>query len=103
VLRGANPVRPIPAQLTSFVGRGSEIRQVAEALRAARLVTIIGPGGAGKTRLAIESARRAPEVCFVELAELQDAAQVPQAVIGALGLRDAGLFSAGEASDPVPG
>jgi predicted ATPase/DNA-binding SARP family transcriptional activator len=101
VLRGANPMRPLPAQLTSFVGRDNEIRQVATALAAARLVTIIGPGGAGKTRLAIESARPMAEVCFVELAELGDAAQVPQAVIGALGLRDAGLFAGGEAPDPV--
>ncbi|QUQ69381.1 SARP family transcriptional regulator/ATPase [Kutzneria sp. CA-103260] len=101
VLCGANPMRPVPAQLTSFVGRDKEIRQVSEALRAARLVTIIGPGGAGKTRLAIEFARRVAEVCFVELAELGDSAQVPQAVIGALGLRDGGLFGGGEAPDPV--
>jgi len=101
VLRGANAVRPVPAQLTSFVGRDNEIRQVAAALRAARLVTVIGPGGAGKTRLAIESARRVTEVCFVELAELGDSEQVPQAVIGALGLRDGGLFGGGEAPDPV--
>ena len=101
VLRGANPARPVPAQLTSFVGRDNEIRQVTSLLGRSRLVTIIGPGGAGKTRLAIESARRLGEVCFVELAELGDSAQVPQAVIGALGLRDAGLFSGGESPDPV--
>ncbi|MEV6612215.1 BTAD domain-containing putative transcriptional regulator [Kutzneria sp. NPDC051319] len=70
VLRGANPARPVPAQLTSFVGRDNEIRQVTSLLDRSRLVTIIGPGGAGKTRLAIESARRLGEVCFVELAEL---------------------------------
>ena len=121
VLRGTSPMRRLPAQLTSFIGRDNEIRQVADAFRAARLVTVIGPGGAGKTRLAIESARRlaappssrrsarpaamAPpavaDVCFVELAELGDSAQVPQAVIGALGLRDAGLFAGGEAPDPL--
>ncbi|MFI9383908.1 BTAD domain-containing putative transcriptional regulator [Kutzneria sp. NPDC052558] len=101
VLRGANPVRPVPAQLSSFIGRDKEIRRVGDALRAARLVTITGPGGAGKTRLAIESARRVNEVCFVELAELGDSAQVPQAVIGALGLRDGGLFAGGDAPDPV--
>jgi predicted ATPase/DNA-binding SARP family transcriptional activator len=101
VLRGANPVRPVPAQLTSFVGRDKEIRRVDEALRVARLVTITGPGGAGKTRLAIESARRVRDVCFVELAELGDSDHVPQAVIGALGLRDGGLFAGGEAPDPV--
>ncbi|HTI21031.1 MAG TPA: BTAD domain-containing putative transcriptional regulator [Kutzneria sp.] len=101
VLRGANPVRPVPAQLTSFVGRDNEIRQVTTALERSRLVTIIGPGGAGKTRLAIESARRMPEVCFVELAGLGDGAQVPQAVIAALGIRDAGLFAGHELPDPV--
>ncbi len=101
VLRGTNPARPLPAQLTSFVGRDNEIRQVTAALERSRLVTIIGPGGAGKTRLSIESARRMPEVCFVELAELGDGAQVPQAVIAALGIRDAGLFAGHELPDPV--
>jgi predicted ATPase/DNA-binding SARP family transcriptional activator len=103
VLRGANPMRPVPAQLTSFVGRDREIRQVVAALSRARLVTIIGPGGAGKTRLAVESVGHlaVADVCFVELAELADGTRVPQAVIGALGLRDSGLLSGGEAPDPV--
>jgi predicted ATPase/DNA-binding SARP family transcriptional activator len=101
VLRCANPMRPVPAPLTSFVGRDNEIRQVTDALATSRLVTISGPGGAGKTRLAVESARRVSEVCFVELAEVGDGERVPQAVIGALGLRDAGLFAGGEPPDPV--
>src|SRR5690606_40540615 len=47
------------AQLTSFVGREEELRQVGAELAAARLVTLVGPGGAGKTRLALEVAARA--------------------------------------------
>jgi len=61
------PARPgVPAQLTRFVGRARELRRVAAALAGARLVTLVGPGGAGKTRLAVEAAgRHAGEVCFV--------------------------------------
>ena len=83
----------LPAQLTSFVGRGGELARVAERLAAARLVTLTGPGGAGKTRLSIEAAgRHDGEVCFVPLAGVTDGADVPQAVLGALGLREAGLM-----------
>src|SRR5262249_6761507 len=56
-------------------------------------VTVPGPGGVGKTRLAVEvAARAAGEACFVDLALLSDGAQVPGAVLGALGLREAGLL-----------
>ncbi|MFC4909871.1 BTAD domain-containing putative transcriptional regulator [Actinomadura gamaensis] len=81
-------VRTIPSQLTSFVGRDDELRRIDEMLAHGRLVTLLGPGGAGKTRLAVEAAtRRAGEVCFVELAAASSAAEVAPAVIGALGLR----------------
>jgi predicted ATPase/DNA-binding SARP family transcriptional activator len=83
----------LPAQLTSFVGREEELERVGTLLGAARLVTLTGPGGVGKTRLAVEVAARARgEVCFVDLALLGGGAQVPQAVLGALGLREAGLL-----------
>lgn len=49
------PAAP-PAQLTSFVGRAEEVAEVADMLRVARLVTLIGPGGVGKTRLSVEAA-----------------------------------------------
>lgn len=101
VLR-AEPLRSrrIPAQLTSFVGREEELARLGELLPAARLVTLTGPGGAGKTRLAIEAAGRTEdETCFVDLASVRDESGVAQAVLGALGLRDTHPF--GQA-DPVP-
>ncbi|WNV84528.1 BTAD domain-containing putative transcriptional regulator [Umezawaea sp. Da 62-37] len=88
ILRAQRPARRgVPAQLTSFTGRDRELARLAE-LRDARLVTITGPGGIGKTRLAVESARR--DAVFVDLAPLTDGDQVPWAVLGALGLRESG-------------
>ncbi|WP_121154013.1 AfsR/SARP family transcriptional regulator [Micromonospora pisi] len=81
-----------PGQLTSFVGREEELRRVGKLLGEARLVTLHGPGGAGKTRLAIEaSSRQELDVCFVELAPVLPGANVAQAVLSALGVREAGL------------
>jgi predicted ATPase/DNA-binding SARP family transcriptional activator len=93
------PARRLPAQLTSFVGRAEEVRRVGKLLGEARLVTLTGPGGAGKTRLAIEAAgREAGDVGFVDLALVGEGTDVPLAMLGALGLRDAGLLS-----PPAPG
>jgi predicted ATPase/class 3 adenylate cyclase/DNA-binding CsgD family transcriptional regulator len=83
----------LPAQLTSFVGRRTEIDEIRRSLDDDRLVTLTGAGGAGKTRLAIEVARRlttefADGVCFVELAPITDVALVPVAAVRAFGLRD---------------
>ncbi|MGC4866793.1 BTAD domain-containing putative transcriptional regulator [Micromonospora sp. DT53] len=100
VLRGeerlsAEPA--LPSQLTTFVGREEELKRVGELLGERRLVTLTGPGGAGKTRLAIEAAGRVDgEVRLVELAGLADGSDVPQAVLSALGLRDAGLRAPAE-------
>ncbi|TQS29868.1 BTAD domain-containing putative transcriptional regulator [Microbispora sp. KK1-11] len=86
-----SPAAP-PAQLTSFVGRDEEVAEVAGLLRVARLVTLLGPGGVGKTRLSVEVAgAEADEVCFVELAALGGGAGPARAVLGALGLRERGL------------
>ncbi|WP_182897638.1 BTAD domain-containing putative transcriptional regulator [Microbispora sp. H10830] len=89
-----SPAAP-PAPLTSFVGRDEEVAEVAGLLRVARLVTLLGPGGVGKTRLSAEVAGvAADEVCFVELAALAtpgDGAGPARAVLGALGLRESGL------------
>ncbi|HTT52560.1 MAG TPA: BTAD domain-containing putative transcriptional regulator [Streptosporangiaceae bacterium] len=84
----------LPAQLTSFVGRDEELNRVAKLLDEARLVTLTGPGGTGKTRLAIEAAARldgqAPDgAWFVPLAPVRDAMDVPQAVLAALGVPEA--------------
>jgi predicted ATPase/DNA-binding SARP family transcriptional activator len=81
----------LPAQLTSFVGRDEDLERVASRLLAeSRLVTLTGPGGAGKTRLSVEVGARVTEqvpdgVWFVPLAPVQDGGDVPQAVLAALG------------------
>lgn len=96
--------RVLTAQLTSFVGREQELARVGALLEEGRLVTLTGPGGAGKTRLAVEVAARQPgEVCSVDLAPLGEGAEIPQAVSGALGLREAGLAPAPDRppADPV--
>jgi predicted ATPase/DNA-binding SARP family transcriptional activator len=85
----------VPAQLTSFVGRTEELARLSE-LRSARLVTVLGPGGTGKTRLATEFAR---DACFVDLSPVEDGELVPHAVLGALGLRESGFVPS--AGDPV--
>ncbi len=98
ILRAEQPPRAgLPAQLTSFVGRADELARLAE-LRDTRLVTILGPGGTGKTRLAIEAAR-GRDACFVNLSPVTDGGQVPYALLGALGVRESGFAAA--ASDPV--
>ncbi|MEV6155608.1 BTAD domain-containing putative transcriptional regulator [Nonomuraea sp. NPDC052129] len=85
------------AQVTSFVGREEELAQLAKALEAARLVTVVGPGGAGKTRLATEVAQRSAElapdgVWLVELAAVTEPLDVAHAVLTAIGARDSGWF-----------
>jgi predicted ATPase/DNA-binding SARP family transcriptional activator len=112
VLRGA-PAGPRPAartnlraRLTSFIGREEEIDRVAKLLEENRLVTLTGPGGAGKTRLAIESADRLTErmpggVWLTELASVGDATEVPQALLSALGLREGALMGKMRGTAPV--
>ncbi len=83
----------LPAPLTSFVGREREMVELKRALSMTRLLTLTGMGGAGKTRLALETARELvstyPDgVWLVELAPLSDPALVPQAVAQALGVRE---------------
>ncbi|MBE1537363.1 ATP-binding protein [Actinomadura algeriensis] len=85
---GPASVVPPPAQLTSFVGREDAVRHVGTMLAAGRLVTLLGPGGAGKTRLAVEAAAREDgEVCFVDLAPV-GRPDVERALLAALGLRE---------------
>ncbi|MEO3875048.1 BTAD domain-containing putative transcriptional regulator [Nonomuraea sp. B12E4] len=85
----------VPAQFTSFVGRDGDLERVRALFGERRLVTLTGPGGVGKTRLAVEAAvRERDEVRFVDLAPLADGTAVPQSLIEALGLRTAGLVPA---------
>ncbi|MFJ4716202.1 BTAD domain-containing putative transcriptional regulator [Streptomyces sp. NPDC088785] len=90
LLRGQEPVRVrgVPAQLTRFVGRADELSRIDALLAGARLVTLTGPGGAGKTRLACEAARSRENVCYVELAPLTEGTRIPYAILTALGVRE---------------
>ncbi|HEY1620677.1 MAG TPA: LuxR C-terminal-related transcriptional regulator [Streptosporangiaceae bacterium] len=86
-------VHGFPAVLTSFIGRDGPVREVAGLLEECRLVTVTGPGGAGKTRLASQVARRVADrfadgAWLVELALVRDPAQVVAAVATALGIRE---------------
>jgi predicted ATPase/DNA-binding CsgD family transcriptional regulator len=83
----------LPQQPTSFVGREIELAEAQSLLADSRLLTLTGPGGVGKTRLAIELARRVAAdfpggASFVPLAAVRDPALVPVEVAGALGLQD---------------
>ena len=83
----------LPRPPTSFVGREIELAQARSLLARFRLLTLTGPGGAGKTRLAIELARRSAAefsdgVSFVPLAAVRDPALVPVEIAGGLGLQD---------------
>ncbi|MFF9910772.1 BTAD domain-containing putative transcriptional regulator [Streptomyces sp. NPDC013457] len=90
------------ARLTSFVGREQDIAQLRDDLRGSRLVTLLGPGGAGKTRLSQEGAERAADagvwpdgVWLAELAPVTDPEAVVEAVLGAVGARETVLRGAG--------
>jgi predicted ATPase/DNA-binding SARP family transcriptional activator len=87
------------AELTTFVGKGADVAAVRELIAGHRLTTVIGPGGAGKTRLATETARTLlgdlPDGAWlVELAAIGTDGDVAQATLAALGLRDALLGDA---------
>src|SRR5579859_642718 len=90
------PLAPnnLPVQLTNFIGREAELAEVRQLLRGgARLVTLTGPGGTGKTRLALEAAvgllAAFPDgVWWVELAPLTDPALIAQTVAAVLGVRE---------------
>ncbi|MFF7727787.1 BTAD domain-containing putative transcriptional regulator [Streptomyces sp. NPDC008001] len=117
--RSGIPAHPgnLRARLTSFVGREDDIALIGAELRTRRLVTLLGPGGAGKTRLSQEAAEAAAAdgggwsdgVWFAELAPVDDPATVPEAVLTALGGRETvvrttadGLRAASDASAADP-
>ncbi|MFJ7305874.1 BTAD domain-containing putative transcriptional regulator [Streptomyces sp. NPDC099088] len=81
----------VPAAVSSFVGRQRELEAVSVALTASRMASLVGPGGVGKTRVAIEWAQQhntAQPVAWVELASLRDPTAVPNAFLDALGVPD---------------
>jgi non-specific serine/threonine protein kinase len=89
----SSALRSAPTWLTSFVGRARELREIADLLTQARLVTLTGPGGCGKSRLAVEAAARAVAASggtavFVGLASIAEPSHVLPAVANALGVRE---------------
>ncbi|WP_371677477.1 BTAD domain-containing putative transcriptional regulator [Streptomyces sp. NBC_01276] len=90
-------------RLTSFVGREPELAALAGDLARFRLVTLTGPGGSGKTRLAEHAAADQPDSGWlVELARLDHPAAVPGAVLSALGLRESSLVAREKATTADP-
>jgi predicted ATPase len=83
----------LPTEATTFVGRRRELAEIRKKLTTARLVSLVGPGGVGKTRLAVRAGTDlargfADGAWLVELGEVSDAALVTDAVLAALDLRD---------------
>src|SRR5690348_8134842 len=92
-MRDTSHMNDLPMPLTSFIGREHEQAAVRELLEKARLVTLVGPGGCGKTRLALQVARDleatgADAVYWVDLAPLSDPALVAQTVAAALDIAE---------------
>jgi predicted ATPase/DNA-binding SARP family transcriptional activator len=100
---------PLPSSLTSFVGREDQQKRIAELLTSSRLVTLVGPGGAGKTRLAIECGRSLREsgpardgIWLAELAPVVNPDDVAQAVYDGIGVRETALLErAGQSARDV--
>jgi predicted ATPase/DNA-binding SARP family transcriptional activator len=87
----------LPTPLTSLIGRDDDLARIMALLAAGRLVTVVGPGGAGKTRLAVEAARRRSHeyhdgAWIIDLASVTEPAKVGAAVLAAIGLRGGTLF-----------
>jgi predicted ATPase/DNA-binding CsgD family transcriptional regulator len=100
------PSGSLPEALTSFVGRRREIGRVAAVSASSRLVTLVGPGGVGKSRLAIEAARlrldQHPDgVWLIDLAGLSDPALIPRALASALSIVEGQRRSLDEALERV--
>ncbi|MGZ3576931.1 MAG: ATP-binding protein [Vulcanimicrobiaceae bacterium] len=82
----------LPQELSSFVGRKPELQRLHKLVSEKRLLTLVGPGGVGKTRLALHLAREVEElfpggIYLVELATLADASNIPQAILSAMQVR----------------
>ncbi|MGW2015072.1 BTAD domain-containing putative transcriptional regulator [Streptomyces sp. NPDC001927] len=97
----------LPARLTSFVGREGELERVAGLLDSSRLVTVVGFGGAGKTRLSLEAAARhrahdRGRVWFAPLASIGPGDQLADAVLGALSSKDGRVYDSGQGGRLTP-
>lgn len=100
----------LPARLTSFVGRESELAELSVESRTHRLTTLTGPGGAGKTRLAFETAESVARasghwpdgVWVAELASVREPGAVAEAVLTALGARETAVRGPGGAEGAAP-
>ena len=82
------PSARVPAPLTPLVARDGRVERAWQALQGARLLTLTGPGGSGKTRLAMELASRCDVAAWVELASLGDPRLIAEYVATALGVPD---------------
>lgn len=85
----------LPTQLTSFIGRDDQVREAKQLLASARLLTLTGPGGTGKTRLSLQLATEVMDqfpdgVYFVPLAAVHDPELVPSAIAQALSIQSSG-------------
>lgn len=95
----------LPARITSFVGRSRELDRLASLLETSRLVTLTGPGGSGKTSLAVELARHAESgfpdgAWFVDLAPIRDPSLVKATIARTLGLYDGVTGPAADRLEP---
>ena len=96
---GESPATNFPAPVTRLIGRDAAVARLRDLISAYRVVTLTGPGGIGKSALALAVVRHAIEEFrdggwLVELASLSDAALVPSAVASVLGLKISGTISA---------
>lgn len=104
--RAENRRTNLRAELTSFVGKDDDISAVAALAVKHRLVTLTGPGGSGKTRLATETARtmltELPDGAWlVELASVRAGGELAQAALTAIGLRDQALLGGARGGEPM--
>jgi predicted ATPase/DNA-binding SARP family transcriptional activator len=100
------PQTNLRAQLTSFVGRTEEVARLGKLIADSRLVTLVGPGGSGKTRLAEEAAQRLVQstpdgVWMVELAPVTDPLEVPQAVLDVAGMGEVRVLETQRSVSPA--
>ncbi|NUR91216.1 MAG: AfsR/SARP family transcriptional regulator, partial [Nonomuraea sp.] len=98
------PLGNLPAPLTSFVGRDGDLDRVDALLATGRLVTVTGPGGAGKTRLAIEAARKRRHrdgTWLIDLASVTEPAKLGAAVLAGTGLRGSSMLDRRAADDDL--